>query len=122
MGGEAATQPGGPFEPWECLGTDLVVDDEQVKCWVEHVPPGEHRPLHTHRHPWITVVLSGAYVESLDEHGNQIKAGALMSGQIVHNAVSVPPLRHYVRNLSDRPLIMVAVELRQARQPEGTPL
>ncbi|WP_335970531.1 cupin domain-containing protein [Streptomyces sp. CA2R106] len=120
MPSEAVAHPAAGDEPWLSLGTDLLVDEEHVKCWVEHVPPGERRPLHTHRHPWVTVVLSGAYVESLDEHDNRIKTGTLMSGQVVHNDASALPLRHYVRNLSDQPLVMVAIELREAQRPEGS--
>lgn len=102
-------------EPWEDLRTDLLVDEERVKCWVETVPPGGQRPVHTHRNPWITVVLSGARVESLDEHGRRIKVGTLERGQVVHNGPDVLPLRHFVRNLSHQTLVMVAVELREAR-------
>lgn len=99
-------------EPWEELGTDLVVDEENVKCWIETVPPGERRPAHTHRHPWVTVVLSGAFCESLDEHGQLIRRASLETGQVVFNRGEDLPMRHYVRNLSDRTLTMVAIELR----------
>lgn len=111
-----------PPEPWEELGTRLLVDEERVKCWVETVPPGERRPAHTHRHPWVTVVLSGAHGESLDENGELIKAVTLETGQVVFNRGDTLPMRHYVRNLSDRTLVMVAIELRTPTAPEeGTP-
>jgi len=99
-------------EPWEELGTDLLIDEENVKCWIETVPPGERRPAHTHRHPWVTVVLSGAYGESRDEQDELIKKVTLETGQVIHNRGEGLPMRHYVRNLSDRPLTMVAIEMR----------
>ncbi|GAB1643587.1 cupin domain-containing protein [Krasilnikovia sp. MM14-A1259] len=101
-------------EPWQDLGTELVVDEPYVKCWVETVPPGERRPTHTHRHPWVTVVLSGASGESRDEHDNVIKQVTLETGQIVLNGPDRLPMRHYVHNTSDRTLVMVAIELRDA--------
>ncbi|WP_055715956.1 cupin domain-containing protein [Streptomyces torulosus] len=107
-----------PPEPWEELGTRLVLDEEHVKCWVETVPPGERRPAHTHRHPWVTVVLSGAHGESLDEKGELIKEVTLETGQVVYNRGDTLPMRHYVRNLSDRTLVMVAIELRTPTAPE----
>lgn len=110
-----------PLEPWQELGTGLLIDEEHVKCWVETVPPGEQRPAHTHRHPWVTVVLSGAHGESLDEHGELIKAVTLETGQVVHNRGESLPMRHYVRNLSDRTLVMVAIELRTPAAPEEGP-
>ncbi|WP_052848003.1 cupin domain-containing protein [Streptomyces avicenniae] len=104
--------PGHRHEPWEELGAALVVDEPGVKCWIETVPPGEARPLHTHRHPWVTVVLSGAHGESLDEHGGVIKKVALETGQVLFNDGAQLPMRHRVRNLSDRTLVMVAIERR----------
>ena len=103
-------------EPWVELGTRLVVDEDYVKCWVETVPPGERRPAHTHRHPWVTVVLSGASGESRDEHGELIKEVTLETGQVLLNGPDRLPLRHFVHNLSDRTLVMVAIELRGGRK------
>ncbi len=102
-------------EPWEDLGTELVVDEETVKCWIETVPPGERRPTHTHRYPWVTVVLSGAYCESRDEDGVLIRNATLRTGQVTINRGDKLPMRHYVRNLSDQTLTMAAIELRGHR-------
>jgi anti-sigma factor ChrR (cupin superfamily) len=110
-----------PLEPWQELGADLLIDEDQVKCWVETVPPGEQRPAHTHRHPWVTVVLSGAHGESLDENGELIKAVTLETGQVVHNRGGSLPMRHYFHNLSDQTLVMVAIELRTPTAPEEGP-
>jgi mannose-6-phosphate isomerase-like protein (cupin superfamily) len=99
-------------EPWEELGVDLLIDDETVKCWIETVPPGERRPAHTHRYPWVTVVLSGAHGESRDDQDRLIKQVTMETGQVTHNRGEDLPMRHYVRNLSTRTLVMVAVELR----------
>lgn len=108
-----------PSEPWEELGAELLIDEEHVKCWVEVVPPGETRPAHTHRNPWVTVVLSGAHGRSLDEDGELIKVVTLETGQVVYNRGDELPMRHYVHNLSDRTLVMAAVELRLSKQKES---
>lgn len=105
-------------EPWEELDADLLIDEDHVKCWIETVPPGQRRPTHTHRYPWVTVVLSGAHSESLDEHDLLIKAGTLEQGQIVYHRRDGLPMRHYVRNLSDQTLTMVAIELRGEHNAE----
>jgi hypothetical protein len=112
-----------PAEPWEDLGTELVVDEPYVKCWVETVPPGESRPAHTHRHPWITVVVSGAAGESYTADGKLIRKGPVPVGTVAMNGPDLLPFRHYVRNTSeDETLVMVAVEIRSpgAAADDGT--
>lgn len=69
----------------------------------------------------MTVVLCGAHGESLDENGELIKTVTLVSGQVVHNRGESLPMRHYVRNLSDQTLVMVAIELRTPTAPEEGP-
>jgi len=99
-------------EPWEELGAELIIDEPGVKSWIETVPPGQRRPLHTHRHPWVTVVLSGAAGESRDARGELIKTSAVETGQVLFNRPDPNPMRHCMHNTSDRTLVMVAVELR----------
>jgi hypothetical protein len=72
----------GQLEPWQELGTDLLVNEPHVRCWIETVPPGEQRPAHTHRHPWVTIVLSGAHGDSFDADGRLIKSSRLETGLI----------------------------------------
>jgi quercetin dioxygenase-like cupin family protein len=107
-----AGRPVGQPEPWVELGAELLIDEEHIKCWIETVPPGERRPAHTHRHPWVTVVLNGASCESFGEDGRLIRARTLETGQVFHNSGAELPMRHYVHNVSDRTLTMVAIEVR----------
>lgn len=107
------------LEPWEALGAPLVVDRPGVRCWIETVEPGETRPLHTHRHPWVTVVVQGAHGENLSPAGEVVAAGELVTGHVGYNGPERLPLRHCVRNTSDRTLVMVAVELRAEEGPHA---
>lgn len=118
----AAGEPAGAGErivdPWVDLGADLAVDERFVKCWVETIPPGESRPAHVHRHPWISVVLSGATGESYTHDGRLMGRGEAVTGTIRFNGPGVLPYGHYFKNVSeDRTLMMVAVEI---RVPGGT--
>jgi len=99
-------------EPWEALGTELLIDLPGVKCWAERAGPGQTRPLHTHRHPWLTVVVSGAEGMSTAADGTVLAAGALATGTVNFNDASRLPFTHSVTNTSDRSLVMIAVELR----------
>jgi oxalate decarboxylase/phosphoglucose isomerase-like protein (cupin superfamily) len=102
----------GQLEPWQELGTDLLVNEPHVRCWIETVPPGEQRPAHTHRHPWVTIVLSGAHGDSFDADGRLIKSSRLETGQVIFNPPDRLPYRHFVRNTSQDTLVMVAIEIR----------
>ncbi|AGL13737.1 hypothetical protein [Actinoplanes sp. N902-109] len=104
-----------PVGPWVELGVPLLIDEPSVKCWLEVVPPGESRPAHTHRHPWVTVVLSGAEAESHAPTGEVISRGEIVTGSVRYN--NTLPHSHYVVNTSDRTLMMIAIELRHPVAP-----
>ncbi|MCD9878933.1 hypothetical protein [Streptomyces guryensis] len=110
-------EPWSVLEPWEAVGARLVVDEPAVKCWIEEVLPGESRPPHTHRHPWITVVLSGADGESRTPDGTLIAAGTAVEGTVRFNQPQLP-FSHCMTNTSDRLLKLVAIELRTAPAAE----
>jgi hypothetical protein len=114
MGNEPRpAEPWSALEPWEAVGARLVVDEPGVKCWIEEVPPGESRPPHTHRHPWITVVFSGADGESRTPDGGLIAAGTAVEGAVQFNQPQFP-FSHCMTNTSDKPLKLVAIEVRTA--------
>ncbi|MFF0082407.1 hypothetical protein ACFYR1_22190 [Streptomyces canus] len=106
-------EPWSALEPWEAVGARLIVDEPTVKCWIEEVPPGESRPPHTHRHPWLTVVLAGADGESRTPDGTLLAAGTAVEGTVQLNRQRLP-FSHCMINTSDRPLKLVAIELRTA--------
>ena len=110
-GGLRSEEPWSALEPWEAVGARLVVDEPTVKCWIEEVAPGESRPPHTHRHPWLTVVLAGADGESRTPDGTLIAAGTAVEGPVHFNRQRLP-FSHCMTNTSDRPLKLVAIELR----------
>ncbi|GGN59965.1 hypothetical protein GCM10011579_024650 [Streptomyces albiflavescens] len=105
-----STQPTSPAGPWEELGAPLCLDTPLVKAWVEQVPPGGTRPLHTHRKPWATVVLSGAKVRSLGADGEVIREGELPSGVVLFNPAE-QPLCHQMHNVGETELVMVGLQL-----------
>jgi hypothetical protein len=117
-GHERGAVDGPVVEPWVALGTELLVDLPGVKCWQERVEPGQSRPLHTHRHPWVTVVVAGAEGESKDAEGKVLVSGRVAAGTVRYNDVSILPFTHSLTNTSGETLVMVAVEL---REPPATP-
>ncbi|MEV7342863.1 hypothetical protein [Streptomyces sp. NPDC093544] len=99
-----------PAGPWEELLTPLCLDTPLVKAWVEKVPPGGSRPLHTHRKPWTTVVLHGAKVRSVGADGKVIREGELPDGIVLYNPAD-QPLCHQMFNTGDTELVMIGIQL-----------
>ena len=99
--------------PWDELGVDLVVDEPRLRGWVEHLPVGASRPAHTHRRPWVTVVVRGGSAEVTDERGART-ALDLSTGQVRFNPLDRgTPIRHALRNTGDTDLLLVAIELEE---------
>ena len=99
-------------EPWQDLGAGLLVDEPSVKAWMEVVPPGESRPLHTHRHPWVTVVVAGGRGESRGPDGATLAAGEASTGDVRYNGPERLPYCQSMTNTSDQTIVMIAIELR----------
>jgi hypothetical protein len=110
-------------DPWVDLGAELVVDEPFVKCWLETIPPGEARPAHVHRHPWVSVVLAGATGESYTSDGRLMGRGEATTGTVRFNGPDRLPYGHYFKNVSeDRTLVMLAMELRVPGGVEAWPV
>lgn len=114
--------PGVANGPWEEIGTPLVVDTSLAKAWVERIPAGATRPLHTHRDPWLTVVISGGRADVLGPDGQRLDTVELTTGQVKLNALpNGRPVRHAMHNTGDSELVLVAVQLpSQAGGSSGT--
>ncbi|MBV9292578.1 MAG: hypothetical protein JO222_09025, partial [Frankiales bacterium] len=50
----------------DAIGQELVLANDHVRVWLDVVPPGDEQPLHTHRAPYVSVMLSDARAQVLD--------------------------------------------------------
>ncbi|MBC9725833.1 hypothetical protein [Streptomyces sp. TRM68367] len=100
--------------PWEEIGTPLVVDTPHARVWVERIPAGATRPLHTHRVPWLTVVVNGGQADILGPDGHRTGTVELASGQVKLNPLPDGPVRHAMHNTGDGELVLVAIQLPDA--------
>jgi mannose-6-phosphate isomerase-like protein (cupin superfamily) len=104
-----------PSGPWEELGVDLVVDEDQAQSWVERLGPQEERPFHTHRVPWLTIVVSGGRAVSTDHLTGEQTPVELRTGEVKFNPLPEgESTRHALRNVGDTELVLVAVQLSPA--------
>lgn len=100
--------------PWEELGAplDLAADGrfERIRAWTERIGPGEERPAHTHRIPWLTVVVSGGRGRSMFSDGT-CKEVELTAGEVKLNDLADGPYRHRMRNIGDTEIVMIGIQL-----------
>jgi beta-alanine degradation protein BauB len=100
--------------PWDELGAplDLAADGEfdRIRAWTERIGPGEERPAHTHRVPWLTVVVSGGRGRSTLADGT-VQEVELTTGQVKLNDLAGGPYRHSMRNVGDTEIVMIGIQL-----------
>jgi hypothetical protein len=100
--------------PWEELGAPLEVQVSGtfsgVRAWTERLAPGEERPAHTHRIPWLTVVVSGGRARSTSADGT-VTDVELTTGQVKFNNLESGPFRHSMRNVGDSTIVMIGIQL-----------
>ncbi len=99
--------PGGD----EQLGEELVLETGRVRVWKDQVRPGEAQRLHTHRRPYLAVVVSGSTVRTEDEEGNVLSAPAFRPGDVHYFDESVLPITHTMRNTGTDDVEVVIIEL-----------
>src|SRR5436190_24248113 len=56
----------------EDLGTKLISENDRVRIFEHRVPAGETGPMHIHRRPYLSVVVSGTKNNVVDPDGNAI--------------------------------------------------
>ena len=65
----------------------VLFEDEHVRIWEMKLEPGECSDLHTHRHPYYLVVMSGDLVAGVTPKGHPVEP---FIGIIPENGNTVP--------------------------------
>ncbi len=93
---------------------DLLIENESVRVLDTKLAPGERTPVHTHQWPSVLYVLSWSDFERYDPDGNLIAESRSWSKKPeAGSAIWAAPLRpHYVKNVGDGELHLVAVEVK----------
>ena len=93
---------------------DVLLENARVRVLDTRLAPGERTPVHTHQWPAALYVLSWSDFVRYDPDGNVLvdsrAAGVTADpGSALWSAPLVP---HYVRNVGDKDLHIIAVELK----------
>ena len=92
----------------------MLLENDHVRMLDTRLPAGERTPVHTHEWPAALYVLGWSAFVRRDADGNVI-ADSRVSGVAPQpgEALWLPPLTpHYVENVGDGELRIIAVELK----------
>lgn len=92
----------------------VLLENDRVRVLDACVPPGETTPVHTHHWPGVPYVLSWSDFIRYDPAGNVILDSRTMASTPEKGATlwSQPLGPHFVKNVGDRDLRVIAVELK----------
>jgi quercetin dioxygenase-like cupin family protein len=93
---------------------DILLQNERVRVLDTRLAPGERTPVHTHEWPAALYVLSWSDFVRFDPDGNVLvdSRAAGMTAAPGTALWSAPLVPHYVRNVGDADLHIIAVELK----------
>ena len=95
----------------EKLGERVLLENERIRIWDHPIPAGSMEDCHTHRNPYVAVVVQGGTAEIWNEEGDTTQRFDFEEGQTLYFGADVLPTTHAVTNRSGRDIRMILVEL-----------
>jgi quercetin dioxygenase-like cupin family protein len=94
----------------------VLLENDRVRVLDASIAPGEETPVHTHRWPSVLYVLTSSHFVRYDPDGKVSVDSRTLASKPEGGAVLwTPPLRpHFVRNVGEQDLRVIAVELKTA--------
>ena len=94
----------------------VLLENDRVRVLDANVAPGEETPVHTHRWPSVLYVRTSSHFVRYEPDGKvSVDSRTLASKPEVGTVLWTPPLGpHFVRNVGEQELRVIAVELKTA--------
>jgi quercetin dioxygenase-like cupin family protein len=73
----------------------LLLENPRTRVWEMTLEPGEEYPMHSHEHPYLSLVIEGADLVLVEATGGE-EPLSVAPGAVVWRE---PPERHAVRNV-----------------------
>ena len=92
----------------------ILLENDQVRVLETKVAPGDRTPIHTHRWPGVLYVVSWSDFKRYDRTGELVFDSRTASSRTQAGASiwSGPIEPHFVENVGDQELRVIAVELK----------
>lgn len=93
---------------------DVLLENEKVRVLDTRLGPGERTPVHAHQWPAALYVMSWSDFVRYDPDGNVlVDSRTLVAKPEIGGAIWAAPLPpHYVQNVGQAPLRIIAVEVK----------
>jgi len=118
--GETAERDGSRLHPLDAMTAapdhhSVLLENDRVRVLDTRLGPGDRTPVHAHQWPAALYVLSWSDFVRYDPEGNVILDSRLMPERppVGGSLWSAPLAPHYVRNVGEGELHIIAVELKQ---------
>jgi beta-alanine degradation protein BauB len=99
-------------EASERVATKVLLENDRIRVWDDRAAPGETKPVHVHRNPYITVIIGGEQGATVGEDGTvQRQFDGLRPGQIHYVGPGELPAVHAMRNTGSAELAVLIIEL-----------
>jgi beta-alanine degradation protein BauB len=93
------------------IGDKLILENEYVRVWEDVVAPGLEQAVHTHRNPYLSVMVTPAHGEIVDAEGNVMYSVEREPGEARWFSPDRIPLTHTLRNIGDEVIRVVVIEI-----------
>lgn len=93
------------------IGQRLVLGNDRVRVWEDVVAPNDEQPVHTHRSPYLSVMLTGARAQVVDGAGAVLYDVAREPGEASWFGPDRVPVTHTLRNLGTEEIRVLIVEV-----------
>jgi hypothetical protein len=103
----------------EDLGTGVILETGRLRIWEHRVPVGGTGPMHLHRRPYFSVVISGTSGDTIGPEGDVLEHFSLTSGAVLPAWEDALPQTHALRNTGDEEILIVTTELLEGFTPRS---
>lgn len=98
----------------------VLLENEHVRVLDTRLGPGQRTPVHTHQWPATLYVLSWSEFVRYDPEGHILLGSRNISRPAIGSAIWASPLPpHYVQNIGDAQLHIIAIELKGSAHESG---
>lgn len=93
------------------IGEKLLLENSHVRVWEDVVQPGLEQAVHTHTSPYLSVMITPAHGEIVDQDGTILYQVEREPGATKWFGPDRVPLTHTLRNLGDEVIRIVVIEV-----------